>query len=453
MNRRVMCSILLGSTASLLVTGCASTAPPPAADDARLPTRHHRNGAQERPVFSEPTGVIALQDALALALQRNAMLEGFSYDVRAAEARMLQARLLPNPMLKLEVEEYNRNGEGFDSSESAIVLGQRIEWGGKRHWRMRKAAAEGALAGWDYETKRNDVLATTVQRAVATVVAQRRLDIAMATIEVAKKTQRVVRDRIEVGKEPPLQASKATAQLEMTQSALSKAKSDVRVAKRRLAAMWGSDQPRFDSVTGELDELPAVLPSLEALYAGLPLSPAIARWDAELRLREAALSSAKATRLPDLKAMVGFHRYQEDASDSVSLGVSFDLPLFDRNQGNVAAANLAVASAASERRAIETALRLELAEAHAALTSAHEKARIYRARVVPAMEEACAGAEEGYSRGKFDFLDMLDAQRGLFEAKAGLVDALSAHHTARADIQRIVGIEEQTNQKKEKRDE
>ncbi len=55
------------------------------------------------------------------------------------------------------------------------------------------------------------------------------------------------------------------------------------------------------------------------------------------------------------------------------------------------------------------------------------------------MEEAFAAAHEGYREGKFGFLDMLDAQRGLFEAKGALVNALSAYHAAVAKIQRITG--------------
>jgi cobalt-zinc-cadmium efflux system outer membrane protein len=55
------------------------------------------------------------------------------------------------------------------------------------------------------------------------------------------------------------------------------------------------------------------------------------------------------------------------------------------------------------------------------------------------MEEAFNAAHAGYTQGKFGFLDMLDAQRGLFEATGELVDALADYHVALAEIQRLTG--------------
>ena len=94
---------------------------------------------------------ITLRDAFALALCLNPELKGFSYEVRAAEARTLQAGLLPNPELGVEVEEFDRAGEGSASSEMVIGLGQLIELGGKRKWRRQVAEIEGELAAWNYE--------------------------------------------------------------------------------------------------------------------------------------------------------------------------------------------------------------------------------------------------------------------------------------------------------------
>ena len=59
--------------------------------------------------------------------------------------------------------------------------------------------------------------------------------------------------------------------------------------------------------------------------------------------------------------------------------------------------------------------------------------------VVPAAELAYGAAREGYREGKFGFLEVLDAQRTLFEAKGQYIDALSEYHAARADTERLIG--------------
>jgi cobalt-zinc-cadmium efflux system outer membrane protein len=184
------------------------------------------------------------------------------------------------------------------------------------------------------------------------------------------------------------------------------------------------------------------------LRSRLSLNPDLARWETELELRRAVVSSEKAARVPDMQASVGYLQYEEDGTDALAFGVGLPLPLFDRNQGNIAAATHELSKAEAERSAAELALATELGETHAALTAAHQRVATLQGKVVPVMEGAFEAAHEGYRQGKFGFLDMLDAQRGLFEAKGALVDASSDYHSALIDIQRITGtsIEELTNE-------
>jgi cobalt-zinc-cadmium efflux system outer membrane protein len=331
------------------------------------------------------------------------------------------------------------------------MLGQIFELGGKRRWRTQVAKAEGELAGWDYESRRLDVFAETTQRFTDVITAQKRVELSRSAVDLATKTSNAVRERVKAGKEPPFQASKSEAELEMERMKARAAENALDVARKKLAAMWGAERAEFRVAAGSMDRLLDTTPSLDALRACLLRNPDLARWDAELQLRQATLSSERAARIPDMEVSVGYRQFEEDGTDALAFGVGLPLPLFDRNQGNIAAAEHDLSKARAERAAAETALATELAEAHADLTSAHSMTTTLRLKVVPAMEEAFNSAQVGYSQGKFGFLDMLDAQRGLFEAKGALVDALSTYSAALTDIQRITGtnIEVLINEKKE----
>ncbi len=104
----------------------------------------------EAPGIAEPTGVVTLRKALALALMHNPELKAFSWDVRVSQARQLQASLWPNPELEVEVEEVGGPGArtGFDAAETTIALSQLIELGGKSGKRVKVASLEKELAGW-----------------------------------------------------------------------------------------------------------------------------------------------------------------------------------------------------------------------------------------------------------------------------------------------------------------
>jgi cobalt-zinc-cadmium efflux system outer membrane protein len=94
------------------------------------------------PQLEEPSGVISLRQALSLALMHNPELAAFSLEVRAGDAKALQASLFPNPELEAEVENFGGTEEWsrFDGAETKVVLRQLIEIGGKRSKRTKVAS-------------------------------------------------------------------------------------------------------------------------------------------------------------------------------------------------------------------------------------------------------------------------------------------------------------------------
>ena len=97
------------------------------------------------------------------------------------------------------------------------------------------------------------------------------------------------------------------------------------------------------------------------------------------------------------------------------------------------------AAAESARHAAGLALQTELAEQHARLASAHARASVLKEKVLPAMEGAYAAAGEGYRQGKLGYLDVLDAQRSLFETHQSLLTTLSTYQHGLATMDRLTG--------------
>ena len=127
---------------AMALTLVAGVAPPPV--KSTLPA----SAGQNESTLNEPNGVITLRDATALALARSPELGVFPYDLRAADARVLQAGLRPNPELQVGVEEFAGRGErsGFNATETTVQIGQPIELGGKRIKRTRVASLDKELA-------------------------------------------------------------------------------------------------------------------------------------------------------------------------------------------------------------------------------------------------------------------------------------------------------------------
>ena len=133
----------------------------------------------------DPTGTITLRDAVTLALINNPKLKAFSLDIRAAEARKLQAGLLPNPEIDLEVEEFGGTGDraGFDSSQTTIQIGQLIELADKRSRRTHLAALEKDLAELDFKSKRLDVMSDVARAFIDVLTAQEQLSLSKELLD------------------------------------------------------------------------------------------------------------------------------------------------------------------------------------------------------------------------------------------------------------------------------
>jgi cobalt-zinc-cadmium efflux system outer membrane protein len=181
------------------------------------------------------------------------------------------------------------------------------------------------------------------------------------------------------------------------------------------------------------------LPSLDNLAERLARNPVLARWAAEMAQRQALVQVERANAIPNITINGGYRRLNETDDNAVLFGISVPLPLFNRNQGSIVEARHRLAKAEAERRAAEVRVTSALSDAYKALATAHAEAVGLRANVIPAAQSAFERINEGYRLGKFGYLDVLDAQRTLFDARARYLQTVTDYHRAAAEVERLVG--------------
>ncbi|MEW6357241.1 MAG: TolC family protein [Planctomycetota bacterium] len=387
---------------------------------------------------ADPKSPLSLRHALALALLRNPELAAFSWDIRAAEARRLQASLLPNPEIGTEVEEFTGNRTGFSQSETTVTLSQLVLLGGKRVKQMRLAGLERDLAGWDYESKRLDVFTDVVRFFVRVLGAQRQIALTEETVHIAEGVARAASDRVKAGAAAPVEETRAKVALSSARIELERAQQELVAARKRLAATWGGGDAEFTETVGEL-EIRLTPPPLRDLMMRISQNPDLARWVVEMDRRLAAVEVEKAKAVPDITVEAGYRHLADDDVDTFVAGFSLPLPVFDRNQGGVAESRANLAKAKEENRAAEVRIATELAEAHASLSAAAKEVDLLETEVLPGAKSAFEAIEEGYRKGKFTNLDLLEAQKTLAEAKSQHVRALVSLHEAKANVERLIG--------------
>jgi len=389
---------------------------------------------------AEPSGTLTLADALRAAVSRSPALAAFSWEVRARDAGLLQAGALPNPALATEVEDFAGSGgrRAFRGSQTTLSFAQLIELGGKRAKRTRVASIERDLAAWDYEASRLSVLTETTKAFVATLALQERVGLATEVVRIANQSLKTVRATVRAGATSPVEASRAGVAAERAAIERTKVERALEAARAALAAWWGARSAAFDRVAGDLGSL-ATPPAFEVLAQALAENPDLARWSAELAQREAVLANERALRIPDVTLGVGPRYYADDSSAALVAGFSVPLPLFNRNRGGVLQAEYRLKRAVNEQAAAQVAAQVQLRFAYEALAAASAEVEALRARALPEAEAAYSGAMQAYRTGRFRFVEVLDAQRTLFELRADEIDALASYHGAAADLERLTG--------------
>src|SRR5699024_9094251 len=119
------------------------------------------------------------------------------------------------------------------------------------------------------------------------------------------------------------------------------------------------------------------------------------------------------------------------------VGISIPLPFFDRNQGNIKAAKYQINRGKSQRQAALTEVTRALQEAYNRMQASYREVQQLQNEVLPGAQSAFDGIQTGYRQGKFDYLEVLDAQRTLFTSRTRYIQALAEYNRAVAEVERL----------------
>lgn len=382
--------------------------------------------------LTHSAAALTLQQAVAQAMASNAELAVARRELEAAVGPVLQGGARPNPELSFLLEDTQR-----DARTTTLQINQPIELGPKRSARISAAERGRDAAAAELAAKRADLRATVVSAFYDVLLAQEHVKLAGDSTGLARRAADAAGQRVQAGKISPVEETKArvaeaTAQLEAAQAA-----SELRLSRQRLAATWGDAAPRFDHLESANDLKP--VPTLDALSARLAVSPSLRRAQIEVQRRSALSDLERAKRIPDLTVSLGVKRDEQLGRNQAVIGLSIPLPLFDRNQGNLLEALRREDKSRDELAAADIQLKAAVMQTWGRLDTARAEARTINDQVLPGAQSAYDAASRGFELGKFNFLDVLDAQRTLFQAKAQVLRARGEAHRAAADIDRLLG--------------
>lgn len=393
------------------------------------------------PVHAADPAPLTLQQAVAAALERNPELAAFDFELRAQDARTRQAALRPQLEASAEAENILGSGATQGAAEYTFALSGVVELGGKRGGRIEAARAQRSVLDIERQARQLDVLAEVTRRFVAVAAAQEQLKLAKRGSELAAQTSAGSERRVNAAKSPHVELDRAHIAQDRARLEEQRAAVGLDAARKQLAATWGEsrlvvDGQTFDAVAGELYAMPPV-EEFPALFGRLTANPDFMKFASEARLRDAELRLASTLRQADVSLGGGWRRFEESGDQAFVASVS--IPLFS---GSRASAFVAEATANRQRvdaelRAAEVRAGATLYELLQQLKQAVREVATLKEDMLPRVEEALKETRYAYDRGRYSYLEFVDAQREYLAVQQALIEAATDAHNLRNEIERL----------------
>jgi len=388
---------------------------------------------------------ITLDEALRLAVQHNHALQAARSTILQNQAEEVTANLRPNPTLSWDTQffplftpsqftaNYLENDAQFD-----LGIGYLFERGKKRQHRLQAARDQTAVTRSQVDDDERQLLFNTGSQFIAVLLAQSTLDLAKQDVDSFRQTVDISEARYKVGDMSESDLLKIKLQLLQFQSDLSAAKLAKVQALTALRQFLGFESvPDEFDVEGELD--------YQAVHADLQDLKVLAMQDRpDLRAAQQGVTAARSqealTEANGKKDLgVTFDYTHTGGINSGAFYFNIDLPIFDRNQGEIARSRYAITQ--SEQQAIETAQQVstDVVDAYAALHSNDEIIQLYRGGYVDQAKQSRDITEYAYKRGAASLLDFLDAERTYRANQLAYRQALASYMTALEQVRQAVG--------------
>jgi cobalt-zinc-cadmium efflux system outer membrane protein len=375
---------------------------------------------------------LTLQEALDLADKQNLDLAAARRQRAVALAGIQIAKQRPNPTASFSATR--------DEPHQSLFFDQPIEIGGKRGHRIDVARQEGALTEVEIATLARQVRRDTREAYYATAYARAESERLARVVELAKRLGQIAEERFRTGD---------VAQLEVIQTGLeiSRAEADLEVSRQRekvsltqINALLNESASKPWELTGTLEDHTPTAALQELVSRAFQSNPDLQHLGGEKRVEESRRSLLKAERIPDLVLDAGMDfNSPHDYRYGPRSGVSIDVPLFTRNQGEIAQSMANERVLEAETAATERSVSARVEAGFYGLQAQRTQVQLYRDRLLPVARQLENLAEESYRAGKTNILTAMQAQKDVQSVESSFLQSLEQLQDLYAGLEETVG--------------
>jgi outer membrane protein, heavy metal efflux system len=396
-------------------------------------------------VEAQSPTLITLDQAIDLALAHNHSLKATRTLILQNQAQEITANLRPNPTLNFD-SQFLPIFQPSDFSADALSeiqqfdvgIGYLFERGRKRQHRLQAARDQTAVTSAQVTDAERTLIFNVAQQFVAVLLAESTLRFAEIDLKSFEQTVDIGLAQYKAGYISEGDYLKIKLQLLQFQTDVSSARLARVQALVALRELLGYDAvPSNYDVVGDLTYQP-VQARLEDLQAkALQERPDYRAAELGVTAAQSQIALAKANAKQDVDANLAYSHVSDQSS--ASFFVNFGLPIFNRNQGEIARTGYALTQAQELQQSASDTVLSDVSDAYESLRSSDEVVQLYTSGYLKQAQDSRDISEYAYQRGATSLLDFLDAERSNRAIQLAYRQALSTYMTALEQLKTAVG--------------
>lgn len=386
------------------------------------------------------SGEVTLEQCVAVALERNLLLQSSLNLQQAAGARVRIARNFAQPSLEIDSDLQPGFMDFRGSQESYLGFGWGLEFPGKRSLRGRIAEREQEQAGTQTELLKLDIIYQVKQAFYRLLLAQEILKYAEQDQELARDYLKKAEIKFEAGDVSRAEVLRARVEAARAETSVRAAANEVGLARMKLNFLMSRDKNESLTVRGEFKKAMPVSVLEELQEKARKTRPEVRRLDLALSQERLRKTLASFSYLPDFGFSLSRHRL-EGIPRTWDLRLSLALPLFfwQPARGEIAEARFNLEALEHEKSYAANEVSLEVEEAYANALMARRQIELFEREILAQAEEAYNMFLFSYQEGEVGGIDLIEARRTLIEARKSYADSLYNFTVGLAALERAVG--------------
>jgi cobalt-zinc-cadmium efflux system outer membrane protein len=388
--------------------------------------------------------VLSIDEAVRLALQNNVNLQAQRHTIAEAEGELLSARIFPhNPQLEVEgAAGSERNGEREDAHSFGVELSQELELGGQQRLRIRIATAGLKQTQWEVRDAQRELIKEVKEAFYRILFLEERQTFVKQTVDLAQQLSRIAEARFSAGESPQLDVNLALVELQNTLRQRGEVRRRLTQARFALNRLLGHPVGAPLDLSGSLGIPPQPIDTTQLLLQALQQRPDLQSRSAAVEIATGEVGLAKAERIPDIE--VGFIFEQEVEGENVKnvFGgkISFPLPLWNRNQGEIRAAQARFRAAELEHMALQQAIETEVVSAVAEVNQLRLAVQLFEQTILPQSRENLTLLRQAFAAGEIGIVALITQQREFIATNNEYLDTRFEYQEALAVLQSSTGV-------------